>query len=270
MVWEEKMADIIELGLFLYSLIGSASIGYWVLTSFWPQIRERENSFKTGLSVVIGAAYILFVFVLASFLGASHYNGWSFVQAFFWLVPVSFIVLASILLFKQGIVLARQVQSGEVKLFAPIIEPAAETTPLSGSAKMISELAEPFPEKNEEKNDSTSKTTSQEVLPKTDSEISNSISSVEPKGEAEEDVAAEIKRIMSQGRFQSDAPLAPLPTPEQKTKAPIQSTNFEIPADKKFDFNPPSNPAQKTGLSQEEIDKIKQELKKKIQESENL
>ncbi|MFH0955350.1 MAG: hypothetical protein V1777_04575 [Candidatus Micrarchaeota archaeon] len=255
------MADIIELGLFLYSLAGSASIGYWILTSFWPSIRDRDRQFKTGLSVVVGGLYILLVFLIASFLGAGHYNGWSFVQAFFWLVPVSFIVLVSILLVKHMVLVGRQIQSGEINLFAPKIEIAAETMPLQGSAELVSELASTVPEieKTEVPSPSVS---SEEVLPKSDSKKSAADSSVPVSevvpGENEEDVASEIKKIMSAGRFEDQS--KPAETDEKKQESKTADWSFEVK-------NEMNSDSQKTGLTQEEIEKIKADLKKKIKDS---
>ena len=132
---------------------------------------------------------------------------------------------------------------------------------------MISELAEPLPKNLDEKNDSGPKTGGPEVVPKTESEIRTTVSADEPKGQAEEDVAAEIKKIMSQGRFQNDSPLEPLPKPDEKKTEPTKNPSSEFPAKNEMNSTVPTEDSAKTGLTQEEIDKIKQELKKKIQES---
>ena len=114
-------------------------------------------------------------------------------QAFFWLVPVSFVILMSILLVKHLVILGRQLQSGEITLFAPKTEAAFETKPMQGSAELVSELAKTNPDQNPMEAPTQTAST-QEVVPKTQSESPDLQSDVTPlsetpTGETEEDVA---------------------------------------------------------------------------------
>lgn len=268
------MVNIIEFGLFLYSLGGSASIGYWALISFIPDFYSREKNYKLGYSFVVGAAYTLIVFLISFFLSEAHFNNMAFLEIFFWLIPVSFIVLASVVLGRKAIEMAQQrVENLDIapeemrKESMEIGEPMQPIHTISIEKKYMDsdknndilfnqsgkekELEEAFNEINENAEEEITKETplapmisdeepapQKKIKEKEISEIKEEPSKTErtEQGKQEQDVEEEIKRIMM------GEPV--------KIKEAIKAEIKKKPG----------------SLSEEEIEKIKKELKRRMDE----
>ncbi len=235
------MADWFELGLFLYAFLGSASIGYWALVLFSPDIRTKPTSFKTGLSVGIGALYVLIVFVLAIWLSTVRFNGWSFLEAFFWILPLSVVFFSLAGMLRQGIVWAATTSHPTTVLSQP--KPPASTEDV---------LAQIENEKIAELPQATVTPTPMQTPLFETHEVEKELQA----GESEKDVAEEIKKIMAAGRMEPKPPSEPEP-------APVSTSERSYPKAPSSDAIVIPKPA----LTADEIEKIKRELKQKIDQA---
>lgn len=242
------MVNVLEIGLFLYALAGSASIGYWALVTVLPSVRQKEKTTKLGFAVAIGAGYIMVVFILAAFLSLAHFNNQSFLQLFFWLVPLSFIILSIIVLSRASRELVGQYLRGEIQWGSSAPSGATANAPQTGLPKKEPYTVESIeamrtpdtapiePIPTESSHEFFGEKSENEKTPVPESSAS---SEEVPAGEQEQDVEEEIRRIM-RGEKSSEAP-APPEKKEEKT---------------------PSKPQ----TEMDEIEKIKAELRKKIAE----
>ncbi len=270
------MVNWIEIGLFLYALAGSATMGYWFLVSFSPSFRERDKNTKLGYSVIAGMIYTGAIFFVSILLVSGHYNNLNFLETFFWMIPISFVLLALTASGKRAWILIERAQYGEQ---APQKEPeeklgtsllTAQTpgtqrippmeTGTAKSAPFISETSQPI-EREKEPEEKT-----EEEFPEEEQEP------LEEPGETEKDVVEEIRKIMKgemteKEKKQEEMKRTLAGDLEEKEEirkimgTPASESEEEFP----FALSP-SMPA--GGMEASDLEKIKEDLKKKIKANE--
>ncbi len=276
------MVNWIEIGLFLYALAGSATTGYWFLVSFSPSFRERDRNTKLGYSVIAGMIYTGAIFFVSILLVSGHYNNLNFLETFFWMIPISFVLLALTASGKRAWILIERAQYGEQ---APQKEPeeklgtsllTAQTpgtqrippmeTGTAKSAPFISETSQPI-EREKEPEEKT-----EEEFPEEELEPIEEKEPLEEPGETEKDVAEEIRKIMKGEMTEKEKKQEEM----KRTLAGDLEEKKEIrkimgtPASESEEEFPsalsPSTPA--GGMSPSDLEKIKEDLKKKIKAKE--
>ena len=265
------MAETIEIALFLFSLAGFASLGYWALIFFWPAVREKEQTLKLGYGFLAGAGIFMALALTSFFWGATVFGKPRFLDAFFWLSPLPFLALGGISGAQRAWILLKQRQMQIQGEPVPAMQPAApkkesreskateqkktEVKPqtagnandsfpplISGENVFSQDESEKEPEKKEEKQEIQSSENMLEAENKNEldwKQLDETAEEETPKtepGEQERDVEEEIRKIMK-GETPSDE------------KAPPET------AKKK-----------KSALEPADIEKIKRELRKKMAE----
>lgn len=282
-----KMVNWIEIGLFLYALAGSATTGYWFLVSFSPSFRERDKNTKLGYSVIAGMIYTGAIFFVSIILVSGHYNNLNFLETFFWMIPISFVLLALAAGGKRAWILIERAQYGEQ---APQQEPeemgksilTAQTpgtqrippmeTSGSKSAPFISETAESIERETgpEEKTEAELKPI-EETGEEPEAMEEPVQEPMEEPGEAEKDVVEEIRKIMrgeitEREKRESEIKRTLQGDLEEKEEIrKIMGTRSE-PEEELPSALSPSTPSGETEAS--DLEKIKEELKKKIRAKE--
>jgi hypothetical protein len=273
---EKKMVNWIEIALFLYALAGSATTGYWFLVSFSRNFREHDRTTKLGYSVIAGLVCTGIVFFAAILLTAGPYQNTSFLETFFWLIPVSFAILMLTAAGKRAWLLIERAQYGEQGKPVPIPEEKLGTSLLARQT-MAGKIPqpEPFSDSIPEKTvpaiaAGSPETTETEPEPEENAEEAEEKEGrMEESGETEKDVVAEIQRIMKsdlsekEKQEMQERKASDLEEKEEIRKImgrPETGTETELPS--ALSGNEPG----KTGSS--EIEKIKEELKKKIRAKE--
>ncbi|MBU0635627.1 hypothetical protein KKE06_01225 [Candidatus Micrarchaeota archaeon] len=279
------MVNVIEFGLFLYALGGSASIGYWAFISFLPDFQVKAKTYKLGYSFIAGAAYTLIVFLLSFFLSEISYNNMAFLEIFFWLIPISFIILAVIVVGKKAWAFYQFKQHEEV-LAEPVFESEKESTremdpihtistnvfdsePATSPKKEMKKVFSDRPMK--EKPIASEKNTEElflekaqqfqplapiisdeEPVPKLEKKIEEHFSPATPKNE-------KSPTKTERGKYEEDVESEIRKIMDDKEEIPIEEFN---PTSEK----PKPEPAkeERSKLSQEEIEKIKKELKERM------
>lgn len=246
------MVSVFEIGLFLYAFAGAASIGYWVIISFVPNWREKDKNTKLGYGFLVGGLFVLLVFFVSWAIQASNPRS-VFLETFFWLMPSIFVLLAFVNVSRRGWVLFQQVQQEKAGFEPPQAENAFAPAPLvqpgpsdSGRvdsaeknelAPMISEDSLVGAGKNESGQEVPEEMNEEELG---GAELPAEEKKVEKAGQQERDVEEEIRKIMK-----GDPPQ----TSDEKTSQQA-SSGAKIPESWKKD----------------ELEKLKQELKKKLDE----
>lgn len=275
------MVNWIEIGLFLYALAGSATTGYWFLVSFSPTFRERDKNTKLGYSVIAGMIYTGAIFFVSIILVSGHYNNLNFLETFFWMIPISFVLLALTASGKRAWILIERAQYGEQ---APQKEPeelgtsilTAQTpgtqrippmeTSNAKNAPFISETAQSIERETTELEEKT-----ETRLLEEEPEAVEEKEPMEEPGEAEKDVVEEIRKIMKgemteKEKRESEMKRALAGDLEEKKEIrKIMGTHSE-PEEELPSALSPSTPS--GGMESSDLEKIKADLKKKIRAKE--
>jgi hypothetical protein len=285
------MVNWIEIGLFLYALAGSAATGYWLLITYSPVFRERDKNTKLGYSVIAGMIYTGAIFFVSIVLVSGHYNNLNFLETFFWMIPISFVLLALTATGKRAWILIERAQYGEQapqkeseEMGTSILTsqtPGAQRAPSiqteSNAVPFISETSQPI---ERETGTGTKKWGEEKPLEEPESaETEEPLQEAEPMeetqepleapGEAEKDVVEEIRKIMKgemteKEKKESEMKRTIAGDLEEKEEirkimgAPFESEE-ELPSALSSTSESPST----------ELEKIKADLKKKIQAKES-
>lgn len=291
--------DLIEIVLVLYALLGSATLGYWLMAAFLPQFKAETRKVKLGYSLLIGAGYAVVVSGLSIALVLAKVQEMPFTEWFFVLFPIGFFIMVFAVLGKEIMQWYEQMQLQKSGNFQPAPAPSAATLrneeelvpiktahanafPVKDADNDLPDFGmeeehfefEAFPEhkKGAKKSGKESAAVETAPVPEVKMEKENNSDLLPPSGEKMESQLAKIhspvKGSEEAGVEKDIDQILNKKLPEEKNRATEKELPSMFPEKKPKTTVNETVAKQKNVLTDDEIQKIKNQLKKSMENQE--